>query len=131
MIVTPLPRPRLSLPVGNQLTGSAQDVTTLEAVRQDVLYRDGDITEAVVPPTAIGLLRQQRNDDLVLRPRAEAPFVQQFVSDLAAAGGVHRRRQHRLVLGERLFRHERSRHVELAARPRGIAAEPRMKSSTR
>ena len=97
-----------------------EDAAALEAVVERVLEGDGDIAKPATP-AGVALLHGDRHLHLVLRSRADAALVEEFVHERSRG---HGRRQHGLVFGKRLLGDEGSRQVELAGRPGRVVAEP-------
>ncbi len=123
-IVTPLPRPWVSLPVGSRTSPAALTIVPrLERVEEGVLHRNGDVSEPSLPFARGAFLKGEGHDHFELTARAETPLVEQHVLEGGFIAARDRRRQDRLVFGKRLLGDEGAREVQLAARPRAVGAQ--------
>lgn len=89
-------------------------------MHHDVREPGGDVAEPALPP-AERVVQVEGRGHLDLAARSDTAFVDEARLDEAA-----QRRRHpdeRFVFGKCLPGHERTRQVEVAARPRGVRAE--------
>ena len=122
-IVTPLPRPWVSLPVGSRTSPAALTIGAgLERVEGACFTATASLQPSL--PFARGaFLKGEGHGRLELTARPETPLVERHVLEGGFIAARDPRRTDRLVFGRRLLGDEGAREVQLAARPRAVGAQ--------
>src|SRR5579871_1430493 len=94
-----------------------------ELREQHMLVAHADIPQAACQAAARPGRPRIRQGNLELVALAERLLIVDLVVDPAGAGGIDLRREDHFALRKRLLRHQGSRHIELAHRPPGLAAQ--------
>src|SRR3954464_11627152 len=95
----------------------------MRARQQHLLHAETDVPDTACDGSALVVYAPERDGHLELRPDAEPTLVDELAADVRCVVRVESGRDRSLALRERFLGGQRSRQVQLAAWPAGIAAQ--------